>query len=167
MPAIPEFVLRKLYVNDSLIHREKGFDFQLNNNFAPVTLTGFSLIIDNEVCDPGNVSISMQDMQDFPAGGITAEHPFMLAVNTIVEVRVMSLPPQKNLVIRAETKEAGVLQFGIPVSTVPGPQPIKKIRRTGWTKRYLNRLKYAAKSFSSTTDPRHPSYHYDLRQLGK
>ena len=37
MPAIPEFVLRKLFVPGSLKPVEGGFTFALNNTFAPVT----------------------------------------------------------------------------------------------------------------------------------
>lgn len=159
MPAIPEFVLRKLYVADSLVSRENGFDFELNNTFAPVTLTGFSLNIDNVICDPGNVTISTVGLIDYPAGGITAEHPFTLSVNTVINIRVTALPPQEHLVIRAETKEAGVLQFGIPVSVTATIKTEKK-RRSGRLTRFLTRLRYAAKVFRVQQDPQHPSFHY-------
>lgn len=159
MPAIPEFVLRKLYVADSLIPRESGFIFELNNTFAPVTLTGFSLIIDNMICDPGEVTISTDGLSDYPAGGISAEHPFTLSVNTVVKVSVHGVPPQEHLVIRAETKEAGVLQFGIPVSVERTIEPEIKHKPEKIT-RLLNRVKYAAKVFRVQQDPQHPSFHY-------
>ena len=159
MPAIPEFVLRKLYVSESLSPVEDGFSFELNNTFAPVTLTGLSLISDSVICDPGNILINMLGMDGFPAGGISTEHPFTLSINTIVKVHVIALPPQKSLVIRAETKEAGVLQFGIPVKAVE-PEPVEKKKQISKASRFSRRLKYAAKVFNVQQDPQHPSYHY-------
>ena len=38
MPAVPEFILRKLYIQDSLQDTLDGLAFALNNTFAPATL---------------------------------------------------------------------------------------------------------------------------------
>jgi hypothetical protein len=38
MPAVPEFILRKLFVQGSLQAHEDGFSFVLNNTFAPATV---------------------------------------------------------------------------------------------------------------------------------
>jgi len=159
MPAIPEFVLRKLYVPDSLETHEDGFTFELHNSFASVNLTGLTLIYDAVICDPGNVLIHLPGQEGFPAGGISEQHPFTLAVNMIVIVKVLGLPPQKTLVIRAETKEAGVLQFGIPVSASE-VVPVVKKKKSSKLSRFMRRFKYAAKVFRVQQDPQHPVYHY-------
>ena len=49
MPAIPEFILRKLYVKDSLKIEPDGFSFALMNSYAPAKVTAFELRVDGQV----------------------------------------------------------------------------------------------------------------------
>ena len=46
MAIVPEFILRKLYVQESLKIEEAGFSFKLHNTFAPATIFGFQLDVD-------------------------------------------------------------------------------------------------------------------------
>ncbi len=159
MPAIPEFVLRKLYIPDSLKAMEGGFSFELNNTFAPVTLIGMGLNVDDIPCDPGDIYLELPDLGEIPAGGISLEQPFNLAVNMVVKVNVFADLPKKRLVIRTDTREAGVLQFGVPVSVAEEVKPVNQ-KKPGLFDRFNRRVQYAARIFRAQQDPQHPIYHY-------
>lgn len=158
MPAIPEFVLRKLYVADSLKPMEGAFTFELNNTFAPVTLTGLVLTADEDLCDPANIYLSLPGLGEIPAGGISRERPFSLPINTTIKVHVYGPAPRQRLVIRVDTREAGVLQFGIPLTTPIEQKRVKK--KTGFFKKLNRRFRYFSQVFRVQQDPQHPSYHY-------
>ncbi|MRS02799.1 hypothetical protein EG832_06185, partial [bacterium] len=99
MPAIPEFVLRKLYVPDSLANIDGGFTFELNNTFAPVTLTGLSLTLDEILCNTALISLVIPGLEEIPIGGISDDQPFNLAVNVVVKVKVAGPMPRRLMVI--------------------------------------------------------------------
>lgn len=157
MPAIPEFMLRKLYVPDSLQSFEGGFTFELNNTFAPVSLTGLGLNVDGLACGPGAIYLSLPGLGEIPAGGISGESPFSLPINTGLTVRVFGEPPRRRLVIRADTLEAGVLQFGIGFEAAE-PEPVKK--QPGLFSKTQRRFAYASQVFKVQQDPQHPSFHF-------
>lgn len=158
MPAIPEFVLRKLYVADSLQVLDDGFTFELNNTFAPVTISGLKLTVDDTLCSPGNIFLSVEEDDEIPVGGISEEHLFTLAINVVVNVRVVDLPPQNRLVIRVDTREVGTLQFGVDVG-ITQEEPTKP-KKANLFSRINRRVKYASQVFRVQQDPQHPTYHY-------
>jgi hypothetical protein len=55
--AIPEFILRKLYVPGSFQSDAQGFSFALNNTFAPAALTGIALKVDRQPVPPGRLTL--------------------------------------------------------------------------------------------------------------
>jgi beta-fructofuranosidase len=158
MPAIPEFMLRKLYVPESLKPIEGGFSFELNNSLAPVTLTGLAITLDEKRLDPGDVYLFIPSVGEVPVGGINAERPFSLALNMSVEVRVFAAAPDKRVVIRVDTREAGALQFGIPVIGEPVKAPPAK--KINWLTRWKRRAEYTRQVFATQQDPQHPFYHF-------
>jgi len=160
MPAIPEFVLRKLYVTNSLTSFDGGFTFELFNTFAPVTLTGLSLTLDETLCNTGLITIAIPGQPEVPAGGISEDHPFNLAVNVVVRVKVACQAPQRQLVIRVDTSEVGALQFAIALKPGESPIPDKKLKRAGFFTRLNRRLQYVNQVFHVQQDAQHPQYHY-------
>ena len=160
MPAIPEFVLRKLYVTDSLKSHEGGFTFELNNSFAPVTLAGLSLTLDDILCNTSLISISIPGQTEIPVGGISEEHPFNLSVNVVVKIKVACAAPRKQLVIRVDTSEVGPLQFAIGLSQINSDQPEQKTKKAGIFSRLNRRLQYVNQVFHVQQDPQHPQYHF-------
>ena len=163
MPAIPEFILRKLYVPDSLQPSAEGFTFELNNSLAPVTLTGMGVVADGIPIEAGLIYLSLPGLGEIPAGGISDDEPFALAVNTTIKARVYGPMPQKRLVIRAETREAGVLQFGIsftPVNEETSEESMEPPKKAGFMAKMGRRLQYASQVFKVQQDPQHPSYHF-------
>ncbi|MHB8088198.1 MAG: glycoside hydrolase family 32 protein [Anaerolineaceae bacterium] len=160
MPAIPEFVLRKLYVTDSLTSTESSFTFELNNTFAPVTLTGLSLTLDEILCNTGLISISIPGQTEIPVGGISDEHPFNLGVNVIVRVMVACHAPRKQMVIRVDTNEVGILQFAIPLKASVSAEQEKKHRKASLFSRLNRKLQYVNQVFHVQQNPQHPQYHF-------
>jgi len=91
--AIPEFVLRKLVVPNSLKSMPGGFTFTLRNSFAPGTLHSFVLQGDGRPIDSSAVTIEVEG-QTYPAGKISPQNPFKIpfGANMQVNVRGFKLP---------------------------------------------------------------------------
>ncbi len=112
--AIPEFVLRKLYVRDSLTVQPDGFSFALHNTFAPGTLTGFSLEVDGHPVLLENLSLQAEGQPMRTAASITPEDTAPLPVGLKITVRVSGVSLGRGLLtLRADTLEAGSLVFTI------------------------------------------------------
>lgn len=76
MPAIPPFILKKLYVKNSLQPQEDGFVLSLQNVIAPGTILGFrGLELDGQAVDLSAVRIVPEEGESRPAKEITAEAP--------------------------------------------------------------------------------------------
>lgn len=111
---IPEFILRKLFVRDSLKTHADGFSFALLNTFAPGTITSLALHVDGRPAPADALVVQTQDGTPREAASITAEHPFPLPMGVAVSVEVRGVPlGQGRLALRAETREAGTLAFTI------------------------------------------------------
>jgi hypothetical protein len=57
--AIPEFILRKLFVQGSFQTSAEGFSFALSNTFAPATLTGIGLEVDGQPVPPDRLTLQV------------------------------------------------------------------------------------------------------------
>jgi len=58
MPAIPPFLLKKLYVKGSLQDDEGGFTLALKNVIAPATISGFvGLEVDGRAVDAAGITV--------------------------------------------------------------------------------------------------------------
>ncbi len=156
MPAIPEFVLRKLFVSGSLKACPDGFEFQLNNTLAAVTLTGLGLAVDEQPCDPQGILLRLPSGQELSAAAVTGDQPFSMTVNTFIGVQVQTPMPRKRLVLRAETREAGTLQFSIPLA---GDRP-GKVTHASLLGSLRRRLQSAGRAWRTRHDPQHPAYHF-------
>ncbi len=155
MPAIPEFVLRKLFVPGSLKPDGAGFRFELNNTFAPVTLLGLGLNADGVPCPAEGILISLPGQDELCAAAVTADAPRSLPVNQVVGVRVSAAAPRKALSIRAVTREAGVLQFSIPL----GGARAEKAQFLLATN-LLRRVRRLAQELRVRPDPQRPRLHF-------
>jgi beta-fructofuranosidase len=156
VPAIPEFVLRKLYVPGSLKACEDGFEFQMNNTLAPVTLIGFGIAADEHPCEAQGISLKLPAGDEITAAHITGEQPFPMTVNTLVGIRVRALIPHTKLVIFVDTREAGKLKFSIPLKkiesgTIPGLSLRTRLSRG---------LQAGVHAWRVRRDPQHPSFHF-------
>lgn len=73
--AIPEFILRKLYVPGSFQTDAQGFSFALNNTFAPAALTGIALEVDGQPVPPRRLTLQAGEAEPQLAAEINAEVP--------------------------------------------------------------------------------------------
>ena len=127
MAGVPEFILRKLYVQGSLKAQADGFSFALNNSFAPATVTGFQLSLNGEPVSADRLSIQAEGGQPRPASSITPQSPQPFPVNVLYTVQVQGAPlGQGRLTLTVDTVEAGALQFSIHTSPARQPQPTRQ-----------------------------------------
>jgi hydroxymethylglutaryl-CoA reductase (NADPH) len=120
MPAIPAFVLKKLYVRGSLRAEADGFALVLKNLIAPGTITGVArLDLDGEAVDLAQVDIIPPAGNARQASEISRQSPLQFPVGTSVKLSVtgetLEAGPHE-LVVRVVVKEVGPLD--IPISDV-------------------------------------------------
>jgi hydroxymethylglutaryl-CoA reductase (NADPH) len=118
MPAIPPFVLKKLYVKGSLRIEDDGFALDLKNVIAPGTITAFTgLDLDGQAIAPAQVTLVPSSGNPRSMGEISAQAPLLFPVSAPVTLRVAGKtlePGPHDLVIRVVVQEVGPLD--IPVS---------------------------------------------------
>jgi hypothetical protein len=85
--AIPEFILRKLYVPGGLQTDAQGFSFALNNTFAPAALTGKALEVDGQSVPLDGLTLQVGEDEPRLATEISAEAPCPLPVGVVTTVR--------------------------------------------------------------------------------
>ncbi len=57
--AVPEILVRKLYVPGSFAELEDGFAFVLRNTFAPATVQSFAIEVDGSPVPAGAVALTL------------------------------------------------------------------------------------------------------------
>ena len=138
MASVPEFILRKLYVPDSLTAHSGGFSFALNNSFAPATVTGFRLDVDGAPVPADRLRIQAGGGEARLAAEITPESPQPFSVNVLYTIRVQDVPLGKGrLRLYVDTVEAGPLAFGI--QSAPARQSGGE-NQPGEARQFLQRL---------------------------
>lgn len=126
MPAIPAFMLKKLYLKGSLKNVADGFEFQIKNTLAPGTITALLPIeVDGKAYPAADTFISRGE-EKIAASAITKEKPTSFGINTTVTMMVKGAtltPGSHTLVIGVVTREAGELKWDISdtVASIIGP----------------------------------------------
>jgi alpha-L-arabinofuranosidase len=112
---IPEFILSGMFVKGSLAATESGFCFCLKNTYAPGTVEGFGLEVDGNAVPPSDLSLRVEtDAEPRPVPTITANEPYPLPVDTLLEVSVnRPLPETGDLRLHVTTREVGILSFSV------------------------------------------------------
>ncbi|MFQ6101826.1 MAG: hypothetical protein ACE5OS_11425 [Anaerolineae bacterium] len=115
MPAIPPFVLKKLYVKGSLRLEDDGFALDLKNSIAPGTIAAFtSLDVDGQAVDPAQVTLIPPGGDPRPADAISAEAPLSFPVGATVTLRVAGQtlePGPHELALHVVVQEVGPLDI--------------------------------------------------------
>jgi hypothetical protein len=118
MPAIPPFLLKKLYVKGSLRTEEDGFALDLQNVIAPGTITAFTgLDVDGQAMDLAQVTVIPPSGNPRSMGEISAQATLLFPVGANVTLRVSGKtlePGPHELVIHVVVQDVGPLD--IPVS---------------------------------------------------
>lgn len=126
MPAIPNFVLKKLYVKESLRNTPAGTEFSLVNNVANATATRFyGLRVDRVPCPLERLVVVLPDGEARPLAEVLPEAPLPLAVGMAVTLRLTgeSLQPGRHdLHLRFRVLELGDLEVEVSDTLHEGPQ---------------------------------------------
>jgi hypothetical protein len=117
MPAIPPFVLKRLYVKGSLQAEQGGFSVSLSNVIAPGTITGITgLLVDGGSVDLAGVGLMLPDAVARPASTITRASPLQFPVGSTVKVIVHGEeldPGPHRLAIQVIVREVGPIEIPI------------------------------------------------------
>lgn len=113
---IPSFVLRKLYIPNSLQNENGGFVFRLRNSLGTAELTIYPEVeVDGDRVPRTRVSVWI-DGKEVRNREVSAEKPLLFPKNAEAKVLVAGRPLQRGLHtvnITAESKEFKTLQFEI------------------------------------------------------
>jgi len=118
MPAVPSFMLKKLYVRGSLKNTAAGFELTLKNILAPGTIIGLnSLKVDGHEVALENIRVRSGSGTDVVVSAITAQSPVAFPFHSTATIRVVGEPlasGSHDILIAVNTKEVGLLE--IPVA---------------------------------------------------
>lgn len=116
MPAVPSYLLKKVYLRGSLKNTSRGFELTLKNSLAPATILGLnSLAVDGEATGLNSIELEAGS-GPLSAGSIDTSRPLAFALNTQVTLRVEGeplAPGRHSLMLNIQTKEAGPLEIPI------------------------------------------------------
>ena len=117
MPAIPNFVLKRLYVKGSLANTADGCELQLRNFVGSGTLTRLiSLDVDGNSHSGDALSVVLADGEVRSCENVTPASPLVLASGVAVTIRLRGVrltPGSHALKIRILTGEMGQLDIGL------------------------------------------------------
>jgi len=125
MPAIPNFVLKRLYVKGSLANTADGCELKLRNFVGSGTLTRlFSVEVDGRNHLPDVLSVTLPGGETRTGESVTPEKPLVLASGVAVAIRLRGarLAPGAHAVkVRILTGEMGQLEIGLSDSVAEKP----------------------------------------------
>ncbi len=116
MPAVPTFILKKLYVAGSLQNTAEGCQLQIKNTLAPGTIIGVNaLTVDGVSYKPDTLDL-VKDGARRSAAEISGQRPAAFNVNDIVTIVVRGVtlaPGEHRIGLDIMTREAGRLNWEI------------------------------------------------------
>jgi len=114
--AVPEFLVRKLYVPGSLAELEEGFAFVLRNTFAPATVQSLALEVDGTLVPPAAVSLTRVGGLPMTTQMLSEASPLLFPVGADLRVEVRGVATRPHAVrIRAVTREVGEIAATLPL----------------------------------------------------
>jgi hydroxymethylglutaryl-CoA reductase (NADPH) len=117
MPAIPPFLLKKLYVKGSLRVEGDGLALDLKNTIAPGTIVGFKgFKIDDRDVSLGKVEAVQPGGEARPVTEISPEEPLSFPLNQVLTLRVSGTavePGSHSLVISVVVQDIGPLEIQV------------------------------------------------------
>ena len=153
MPTVPEFLLRKLYVSDSLKSLPDGFSFQMNDTLMAVTVTGMQVSADGEKA--AKLVLQFAGHPERSGDEITAASPLALPLYQPLTLSVKcAITQPKKLTIKAETAEMGMMAFSIDL------RKKKENPATKTLKRSVQSVQLSLLAQKVSRDPQHPIYHF-------
>ena len=128
MAAIPNFVLKRLYVKGSLHNTSEGFSFSLQNNIAPGTVSQFyGLEVNGLSYSPERLTIHLPDGSRYAITASGMESPLSLPVGLPVTMAVRGDqlgPGRHKLKLSFRVSELGDLEIKVTDNLCEGEAPI-------------------------------------------
>ena len=116
MVSVPSFILKKLYVKNSLKNIEGGYRLELKNTLAEATvISPVKLNVDGRDIDPKMITVD-NGKEKITSGEISQSKPVKFVVGSSIFIEVKDKPLQQGqhkIDIRAGSKEFGELSFSI------------------------------------------------------
>jgi len=155
MTNVPDFLLRKLFVKDSLKRSSDGFEFQLNNTMTAVSVTSLSIRADNLAIPKPQLLLKLPDKPEITAAFVSERQPIKLPLNTPLTIRAITsgdLPRQ--LSIEAQSNEVGCLKFTIDT------RPKKPFSWVSFFSSPARAVRQISLARQVVRDPHHPIFHF-------
>jgi len=121
MATLPSFILKRLYVNESLSNTLDGFEFAVRNLIETGTILElFGLDVDGTAHPPNAVVLLMTDGGAKPGNMVTADAPLTLAAGSTPEegtgvkadsTRTTGLPGGRAVTIPSRKRWRGAVPF--------------------------------------------------------
>lgn len=116
MPAVPAFLLKKLYAKNSLKSDAGGFSFGIKNTLSPGVITRLAFVqVDGQKVPPQQLTIVHKGVSR-PAHAISSAQPLVFNLNDEATIQVAGHPLQPgvhNLVVAIAVKDVGELKIQI------------------------------------------------------
>ncbi len=112
--SIPEFILRTLFVENSLCNKDGEFQFQLCNKFLQIQILTIAIRLDDQIVQEDSVSVCIENIEQISASRISEEEPFLFPVGAVATIRVRSEKADfRKITIATKTREVGMLEFSV------------------------------------------------------
>ncbi len=116
MPKVPSFILKKLYVKNSLKNLEDGFQFEIKNVLADATINApIELTVDNKPVEKEKVTLVIGG-KEIPSGQVSSSSPLKFPVQTLVQVKIEDKPlssGKHKIEIKTNSQEYGEISFSV------------------------------------------------------
>lgn len=113
---VPSFMLKKLYVKNSLENTDDGFRFVLKNTLMDATIISpVTLFLDSKLIPPETITIAAAGAS-WPSNDISGSNPAPMKVDMEVTIGVKGTPlkpGEHSLEIAATTKEYNDIKFAV------------------------------------------------------
>lgn len=116
MPAVPAFLLKKLYVKRSLQNTDAGVELEIKNNLAPGTIVGGSPITIDGTEYPLTDTIIASDEGERVLASVSKSDPLAFGINKSLIIRLQGArlePGSHKISIPVLTREAGELKIEV------------------------------------------------------
>ena len=116
MPAVPAFLLKKLYVKRSLKNTDAGVELEIKNNLAPGTIVGGAPIAIDETEYPLTDTVIVSDQGERVLADVSKSAPLTFGINQSLVIRLKGVqlaPGSHKISIPVLTKEAGELRIEV------------------------------------------------------
>ena len=114
MVKVPGFILKKLYVKNSLKNIEGGFALDMKNILAEATIIApVKIIVDGKPLSEKDITVVV-DGKEMPTTVLCAQAPMKFALQKLVNVKVKGVvlkPGKHKLQIDTATKEYDKISF--------------------------------------------------------